>query len=203
MRNLLKLSLVLPVVMAVFSCAEPPTQEVSMTQAALDGAVKAEANVYAEQSFKVAQDTLNAALAAIAAQEQKWFKNYDAAKISLQHARELSQKAASDSEANKAALRKDIQATISKVEATLGEAQASLSTAPRGKGADEDLDRLSTSLSLVGSALGEARNELNAGRLKAAQTQAYSAANQIAQVQTDVATALQKVEDWKQKRRRR
>lgn len=199
----LKISLVVPIAIAIFSCAEPPTQEVATTQAALDGATRAEANVYAEQSFQAAKDTLDAALAAIAQQESKWFKNYEAATLSLKTARELAQKAASDAETNKAALRKEILAMLSKVETTLSEAQTSLASAPRGKGADEDIDRLGMLLNMVGSTLGEARNELNAGRLKAAREQAFSAENQIVQVQNDVAVALEKVEAWKQKRRRR
>ena len=69
-----KVSLILPILLA-FGCATPPTQEIDIAKAALNGASKAEANVYAERSFQTAQDTLNAALEHIAQQEKKWFKN--------------------------------------------------------------------------------------------------------------------------------
>jgi len=196
-----KTRLILPIAITILGCAEPPTQEVIVTRAALDGASKAEANIYADKSFQTAQDTLNAALKEIAQQEEKWFKNYDRAKSSLNTARELAQKASTDSETNKATIRKETLTTINKVEMALSELQTSLSNAPRGKGADEDLDRIGSIIEMISTTLTGAQNDLNAGHLKTAQEKAYVADKQMAQIHDTVTNALHKIENWKQKRR--
>jgi outer membrane PBP1 activator LpoA protein len=56
-------------------------------------------------------------------------------------------------------------------------------------------------VSNISATLAEAQNQLNSGHLKTAQEQAYAADTQMTHIQNTVASALQKIETWKQKRR--
>jgi multidrug resistance efflux pump len=73
--------------------------------------------------------------------------------------------------------------------------------APRGKGADGDLDQLRADLGQAEAALGDARSSLSSGNFNAALEQAKSADSKLNQVQSDVQVAMKKIDDWKMKNR--
>ena len=71
--------------------------------------------------------------------------------------------------------------------------------APRGKGADDDLDQLNADLNQAEANISDARNSLDNGQYADALAQAQGAENKLAEVQGAVTVALQKIEDWKER----
>lgn len=190
-------------VATVIGCDKPPVEQIATAQAAVESAQAAEAPEYAQQAFNTAKDSLNAALSAKEAEDKAWFKNYDAVRKSLANVEVLAKDAVAKSEANKAALRSEIQSVLSAVEPVLMEARTELAKAPRGKGADADLDQLNIDLSMVESAITEARGSLDAGKLNASLESAKTAQSRLEVVQNNVKAAQEKMAQWKQRRGRR
>ncbi len=195
MRSVLTLGLVLSLAITFVSCAQPPEEELKAAQAALDSAKKAEADIYAPDAYRTAKSTLDDARAKV---EQK---DYDAAKAGAIRAKDQADQATALAGTNKQNTRNEAQALVNRLSTGLTEARATLNKAPRGKGADGDLDQLSSDLGQAEASLGEAKNSLSAGKAKDALAQAKSAEGKLSQVQGAVQTAMQKIEDWQKQHR--
>jgi hypothetical protein len=125
-------------------------------------------------------------------------KDYEGAKTSAVQAKEFADRAKSEADTNKRQTRDEAQAIINRVASGLSDAQTSLATAPRGKGADEDLDQLNADLGQAEANLSTARSSLNGGKYKDALAQAGSAESKMSQIPASVQTANQKIEAWKE-----
>lgn len=198
-----KMLLVAVPAVAMVGCDKPPAVEMDAAKNALEQARQKEAGEYAEASFKTASDSLNAALALVAEEEKAWFKNFGVARESLARAQRLSEKASQDAESSKAAYRAQAESLIASVTPAIEQARARLAEAPRGKGADEDLDRLTANLSGAEATLAQAREQLGAGRLKDAVASAQSADGAVKEVGSALDQAQEKIEQFKKGRRRR
>jgi hypothetical protein len=198
-----KMLLVAVPVVAMVGCDKPPTVEMDAARNSLEQARQKEAPEYADASFKTASDSLNAALALVATEEKAWFKNFDVARESLARAQRLSEKAGADAESSKAAFRAQAESLITSTTSGIEQARARLAEAPRGKGADEDLDRLTASLSSAESMIGQAREQVQGGRLKDAVATAQSAEGAVREVGTALDQAQAKIEEFKNRRRGR
>ena len=71
--------------------------------------------------------------------------------------------------------------------------------APRGKGADDDIDQLNADLNQAETNISDARSSLDSGQYRDALAQAQGAETKLAEVQGAVSVALQKIEDWKER----
>ena len=191
MRSVLNIGLILSLVFVVASCAKPPTQELDAAKTAVAAAKQGEADVYAPETFRSATNALNDANSKI---EQK---DYEGAKASAIQAKELADRSKSEADNSKQQTRDEAQAIINRVAAGLSDARSSIDQAPKGKGADEDLDQLRADLSQGETSLSDARNSINTGKFKDALAQARSAEGKLSQVQGSVQTAMQKIEEWK------
>ena len=188
------------VIVALGGCGRPPSREMDAALAAVDHASRAQADIYAEEMFRAASDTLDAALGLVQEQEGRWYKNYGRTRASLKLAEELAQNAASEAEVNRAAIWSETETLIAEVDSGIAELRASLDRAPRGKGADGDLDGLSTGLSLAEADLTAARTDLSLDRLKSALERARSADDRIEELRSAMQMAIQKIEAWNQGR---
>jgi len=191
MRSVLNFCLIMGLTLAVVSCAKPPTQELDAAKAALDAAKAAEAEVYAADTYRSASGALTEANNKV---DQK---DYEGAKASAIQAKELADRAKAEANTSKQQIRDEAQAIINRVGPGLTDARSSLSNAPRGKGADEDLDQLGADLSQAEANLSGARSNLSGGKFKDALSQARSAETKLSQIQGSVQAANQKIESWK------
>lgn len=191
MRSVLNLGLILALTLTVISCAKPPTQEMDAAQAAIDAAKAAEADVYAPDTYRQATSALSDARSKVEQQD------YEGAKTSAESAKQLADRSTSEANTNKQQTRDEAQAIINRVASGLTDARSSLGVAPRGKGADGDLDQLNSDLGQAEASLGDARNSLSTSKFKDALTQARSADDKLSQVQNAVQMAMQKIEEWK------
>ena len=104
----------------------------------------------------------------------------------------------SQAETNKAKTRDDAQAIIDSTSPSLAETREALNAAPRGKGADGDLDQLYADLGEAEASLNSAKGSLENGMFKDAQAQAQAAESKLGGVQDAVKIAMQKIENWKE-----
>ncbi|MBS13160.1 MAG: hypothetical protein CME19_16320 [Gemmatimonadetes bacterium] len=195
MRSFLKFGAFLAFVVAVVGCGSPPQVELDAAQAALDSARQAGADTYAADAYNRAKNTLADAKAK---SEQG---NYEEAKTAAVQAKDQADQAKSLAETTKTRLRDEAQAIVNRVSNAIGDARAAVDGAPRGKGADSDLDQLRADLGQAEAALGDARGSLNNGSFNSALEQAKSAESKLNQVQSAVQVAMKKIEDWKMKNR--
>lgn len=190
MRAVLKFGVVLCMVFIAAGCGSPPQAELDAAQAALDAARQAQADVYAPDAYTRAKNTLADARAKV---EQS---DYEAAKTAAVQAKEQAEQARSLAGTNKQQMMTDAQNIANRVSTGLGDARTALDSAPRGKGADDDLDQLRGDLSQAEASLSDARNSLNSGNAKAALEQATAADNKLSSVQSAVQVAMQKIGEW-------
>ena len=190
MRAVLKFGVVLGMVFIAAGCGSPPQAELDAAQVALDAAQQAQADVYAPDAYTRAKNTLADARAKV---EQS---DYEAAKTSAVQAKEQADQARSLAGTNKQQMMDDAQGIANRVSTGLGDARTALDGAPRGKGADDDLDQLRADLSQAEASLSDARNSLNGGNAKAALEQAKAADSKLSSVQSAVQVAMKKIDDW-------
>lgn len=191
MRAVLKLGVVLSMMFIAAGCGSPPQAELDSAQAALDAAKQAQADVYAPGAYTRAKNSLADARAKV---EQS---DYEAAKTSAVQAKEQAEQALSLAGTNKQQMMVEAQNIANRVSTGLGDARTALDGAPRGKGADDDLDQLRADLGQAEASLSGARNSLNGGNAKSALEQAKSADNKLSSVQSAVQVAMKKIDDWK------
>ena len=195
MRSLLRVGALLACVVAFVSCGSPPQAELDAAQAALDSAKSAGAETYAAEAYNRAKNTLADARAKSEQSE------YEEAKTAALQAKDQADQAKSLAESTKARVRDEAQAIVSRVSNTMGDVRAAVDGAPRGKGADGDLDQLRADLGQAEASLGNARSSLSSGSFNAALDQAKSSEIKLNQVQSAVQVAMQKIDDWKMKHR--
>lgn len=192
---MLKLStriLALALALGVAACAQAPDQDIAAAKAAIEDARAIEK--YAPESFRQAQDALNAATAEIEAQNGKFalFRSYDQAKELLAKAKDAAASAKKAGEAKREEVKKAAEALMTEAQAAIDAAKSAVATAPKGKGTDADFAAMKTDLESYAATLGEAQGAFGAGDYLTAQTKADSVKTQAGQISADIAQAKAK-----------
>ena len=156
--------------MVVVGCSKPPEQEISAANQALDAAKMAEAQDYALDAYRVAQDTLNAAMALKREADGKFvlFRSYGKSKDMFVRAQGLANEAATKAAAEKERVRIEVTDMMAQVKAALDSADVALKKAPRGKGSKADIELIKTDLAAAVMQYDEATADFNNGKYKAA-----------------------------------
>jgi len=193
MRSVLNLCIALGLTFAAVGCYSTPQAELDAAKAAVDAAKQAEADVYAADTFRSATAALQEA------NDKDKAQDLEGCKSAATRAKELGDRAATESNNAKQQMRNEAQAIVNRVGPGLADARTSLGSAPRGKGADEDLDQLSADISQAEANLSDAQSSLSGGKFKDALSQARNAESKLSQIQGSAQTAMQKIEAWKEK----
>ncbi len=185
---IVRLAIVIGIGALLAGCSSRPDgAEIEAVQAEIERARQAEAEVWAPGELRAAEEALSAALAAIAAEEGKWFKSYDRARELLTRAREEADSAAEAAIAGKAQARADAGAAISSAEGVIGDARSRLTAAPPGRASRADRAMFRNDLDALPQRLEEARTRLAAGEIKAALKDATA-------VESDAVSLLDRIE---------
>jgi hypothetical protein len=175
------------VMILAVGCAKPPQEDISAAQAEMDKARQAQAETWAANEYRGANEAMNAAQAEITAQNEKWFKNYDKAKELLATAKTDATKAAEAAAANKAQAKSDAEAAMSAADTALGTAEAALKVAPVTKDSKADLELFKNDLATLRSTLDAARASFASEDYK----KALESANSVKDQATSIATQLE------------
>jgi hypothetical protein len=108
-------------------CARPPVQEIAAAQSAIEAAVKAGAEDYADQDLRAARDTLAVANTQVEA------KDYKAAKLSALDAKAKAEAAAVGVEAGRVRLKTGVETKLAAAQPVLDEINGLLAKAKGNK----------------------------------------------------------------------
>jgi hypothetical protein len=191
-----RVSIVLGVLVMLFivGCSKPPEAEMSAATTAMDAAKAAEADQYAPDAYRMAQDTLQAAQEAKVEQDGKFalFRKYGKSKEMFVSAKSLADKAAADAAAETERVRQEVMAMMTDVQAALDQADQALKKAPRGKGSAPDIELMKNDLLNATNVFTEAKADFDAGKFLVARTKLEAAKNQAMKVVADVEAAKAK-----------
>ena len=165
------ITLAVVVMVLVVGCSKPPEQEMAAANQALEAAKTAEAQDYAMDAYRVAQDTLNAAMALKREADAKFvlFRNYGKSKAMFVRAQSLANEAATQAAAEKERVRVQVTQMMEQAKALLDSANADLKRAPRGKGSKADIELIKTDLAAAQTQYDDAMADFNNGKYKSAQ----------------------------------
>lgn len=194
MRSILSLCSVLMLALVISGCrpneADLKAQEEAM--AAQTAAKAAEADVYAADTFRSATSAIDDA-------NGKFEQNeHDEATAGYIQAKDLFDRAKAEAETSKNEISMETQTIIDRVMLGISDTRGSLGEAPRGKGADDDLDQLNADLNQAEANASDARSNLDTGKYNDALARARDAETQLSQVQGSIAMALQKITNWQE-----
>ena len=168
-------------------CAKPPQDEISATQAEMDRARQTQADTWAPNELKAADEAMTAAQAEISTQNEKWIKNYDKAKELLTKAKEDAARAAEAAVANKEQAKVDADAALLAADTALQTAEAALKVAPVTKDSKADLELYKNDLTTLRATLDAARQSFTSEDYK----KVLESANSVKDQATTIATQLE------------
>lgn len=178
----------------IAGCAQAPIQDIEAAKAAVEAAREANADSYAADEFKAAQDALTSALAEVEAQNSKFplTRNYDKAVQALKAAKEAADKAKANAGLNKEKAKKEAEALIAEAQSAVAAAKEALAKAPRGKDTKADIEAMNADLSGLESSLNQANQDMSKQDYLGAKAKAQAVKEKAATIQNDVQQAIEK-----------
>lgn len=195
MKTTLRIGLIaLVVVIFVSGCGKPPEQEMRAATAAIEAAKSAEAELYAQEAYTIAQDTLNAAIAAKGQQDGKFglFRSYGKSKNLFLRAQALAEEATVAANTEKENYRAEVATLMDKAQRQLASADSALAKAPVGKGSKADIELIKGDLAAAKTAFEDAGRENEAGRYVTAKAKLEMVIQRSQAISTEIAAASRK-----------
>lgn len=175
------------------ACASPPQEEIDAARKVLDEAKEAEAETYAADSFREAQDLLNSAVAEVRAQEERFapMRSYAESETMLQRVSELAGEVRSEAMANREQARQEASSLIDEAQTAITAAEEALKSAPSAKGTRAEVEAFQTELVALTATLTEAREAYDDGDYRGASAKAETVKKEAGSI-GDVAKAKTK-----------
>jgi hypothetical protein len=172
-------------------CSKAPEAEMQNANAAMEAARLAEAETYAPEFFRAAQDTLNAASAAVQEQNSKFalFRSYGKAKEGFVAAEQMFNNTVTEAAAGKERVRVEVEQMLVVVKAVVDSTNMALAKAPRGKGSKADIELIKTDLTAVQAQLAEAEADFTGGRFMVAKSKLEAVAQRAHAIMDEIAVA--------------
>jgi hypothetical protein len=150
---------IIAIAMVVFlaGCAKEPVVELDAAKAAVAKAAAEGADRYAPATYNAAQDTLNAAVAEIEAQKEKFslFRKYDVALNLLTSATTISEQAVAEAGQMKLQVKEEVVTMLGEVKAMIEQTTALIATAPVGKEGKAALEAMTAENSAMEAAVND------------------------------------------------
>jgi len=195
--SLVLLGLVLAV--SLSACGKQPTEEITATRSAIDAAVAEGAEKYTADDLKLVNDQMEAVMAEIKVQDEKFFKNYDKAKEML-----VKVKADADGLKGKVAtvkeeMKNNAIALLDEANNAIADAKSALETAPRGKGSIADIEAMKSDVSGLEVSVNEIQPLIDGGEYAAAIEKATAIKSQAVSVSDEIKAVQEKIAALKKK----
>ena len=164
MKNKILMGLAALAMVAVLSsCGKKPQVEIDAANAAIQAAQTAEASVYLPAEFAAVQDSLNAVMADITAQESKLFKNFGTAKEKLASVVALANQVASDAAVKKEEVKAEVANLLTGIKTVIEENGKLIPKLPRGKEGAEVIEQIKADVATVDASVVEAQGLFDKG----------------------------------------
>lgn len=183
-------TIVMVVVLA--SCGKVPQAQIDSTNAAIEAAKAAEADVYLPAEFAAVQDSMNAVLANIETQDSKLFKKFGDSKIKLDEITNMANQAAAGVAAKKEDVKKEAQTLLTDIKTVIAENTKLVPKLPRGKEGAQVIEQIKADLAGVESAVAEAQGLFDKGSYMEAMNKVNSAKAKADGLNSEIKEALTK-----------
>jgi hypothetical protein len=192
MKNKVLMGLAAIVMVAVLSsCGKKPQAEIDAANAAIEAAKTAEAAVYVPAEFTALQDSLNAVMADITAQESKLFKKFGPAKEKLASVVTLANQVATNAATKKEEVKAEVANMLTGIKAVIEENGKLIPKLPRGKEGAAVIEQIKADVATVDASVVEAQGLFDKGaymdamnKIKAAKEKADSLNAEVKEVLT-------------------
>jgi hypothetical protein len=176
-------------------CGEAPVEQIAGTQDAIQKAKSAEAETYATDAYKMAADTLRAAMAAKEQADSKFklLRSYKETERLAARAEVLANEAASQARAEKERMRGEVADLLSSTRNALDSAYVALKKAPQGKGSKAEIELMKSELAAAETALTGARTDFEAERFEPAKAKLEAAMDKARGISEEIAAAVAKM----------
>jgi len=183
-------TIVMVVVLA--SCGKVPQAQIDSTNAAIEAAKAAEADVYLPAEFAAVQDSMNAVLANIETQDSKLFKKFGDSKTKLDEITNMANQAAAGVAAKKEDVKKEAQTLLTDIKTVIEENTKLVPKLPRGKEGAQVIEQIKADLAGVESAVAEAQGLFDKGSFMEATNTVKSAKAKADGLNSEIKEALTK-----------
>ena len=175
-------------------CQNAPQAVIDAAKEAVATVESAEASRYAAEQFNAMQDSLEAAMAEIDAQNGKFalMRNYGRAQELLHSVVAMADSTKQAAIANKDVIRLEAEQLISQMQAQVVEARALVAKAPKGKEGRAALEMIESEIGTVEVSLAEASTAFNAGDFLNARDKAKAGMEKLQSIITELQTAIAK-----------
>jgi len=177
--------------LVIAGCSKAPEAEMQAASNAINAARTAEAEQYVPNAFRMASDTLNAAMAAKQEQDSKFalFRSYGKSKEMFVRAQALADDATAKAAEEKERVRLEVTNLITEAQAALDAANAAFAKAPKGKGNKAELELIKADLASVAAQFEEAKNDFTAGKFLTAKSKIQAVMQKATGITNEIATA--------------
>jgi hypothetical protein len=175
-------------------CAKVPQEVLDSAKAAVEAARTEGADRYLPELFNAAQDSLNAAMAEVEAQNSKFAltRNYDRATALLNAALTAANSAKDGVAAKKEEVKAEADALMTSAQAAVEEVKKLFARAPRGKEGKEVLEQMQSELAGAETAIAEAGNALASGDFLGARDKVKAASEKVNSLKQELEDAISK-----------
>ncbi|MCX5850513.1 MAG: DUF4398 domain-containing protein [Deltaproteobacteria bacterium] len=204
MRRRVWLPVILIVALVAFfsGCAKVPQPEIDAAKASLSAAKTAEADRYVPEEYSGANQALNAATTEVEKQNSKFvlFRSYKEAVKMLADAKMKAEEAASAAAAKKEEVKKETEAVMAEITASIESTKGLIATAPKGKEGKQALEAIQTDLTAVEASLQEANTVYQGGDYLTAVDKAKSVLEKAKALNDEMTQAIEKYKSLKKKK---
>lgn len=193
MKKLLGVLVALAMVATLSACGKPPVEEINATKASVEAAAGEGAAKYVADDYKKVNDELNAALAEVKVQEEKWFKNFDKAKQLLATAKADAEALKAKTVTVKEELKKKAGEDLVAAQTAVADAKGLVEKAPKGKGTAADIEQMKADVAGLEAALAEIQPLIDSGEYVAASEKAVAIKDKAAALSTEVQAVMDKM----------
>jgi len=193
MKNKVLMGLAIIAMVAVLtSCGKKPQAEIDAATAAIEAAKTAEAAVYLPAEFAAVQDSLNAVMTEIAAQESKLFKKFGPAKTKLASIVTLANQVAANTATKKDEVKGEVANVMTSIKTVIEENGKLIPKLPRGKEGAAVIEQIKADVATVDAAVVEAQGLFDKGSYMDALNKINAANEKATALNTEVKEALTK-----------
>jgi hypothetical protein len=174
------------------SCGKVPQAQIDATNAAIEAARAAEANVYLPVEFAAVQDSMNSVLADIEVQKSRLFKKFGDTKVKLDATLALANQVAANVGAKKEEVKKEAETLLNDIKAVVAENGKLVLKLPRGKEGAAVIDQIKAELGTVDASVVEAQGMFDKGAYMDALNKIKAAKDKADGLNAEIKEALTK-----------
>lgn len=150
-------------IVVLAGCGKKPQAEIDATNAAIEAAKAAEADVYLPAEFTAMQDSMKAVMADIEAQDGKLFGSFGDVKEKLAVVQTTASDLASKVAGEKEEVKAEAETLLNDIKAVIAENSKLVPKLPRGKEGAAVIEQIKADLSNVDAAVAEAQTAYDSG----------------------------------------